>query len=183
MSISSVIAMTKVLRMTQRMSCFHVFGWVLRFWVRCSLRALSSVQYQSIRRSYAWFCRAYSSDPSFRKELQLLVSLAPTLYRPDSIHRSSCYAGPRFIFGQSANYLFRYCLLSSSTGTNFRNIRRFERACGVTSEFRSNIDMVRDRCTRDSWWRVRVGRFDGEYRARGYCCSACKRWDPEMHKG
>ena len=39
----------------------------------------------------------------------------------------------------------------------FRNIRRFERARRVTSEFRSNIDMVRDRCTRDSRWRVRVG--------------------------
>ena len=41
MSISSVIAMTKVLRMTQRMSCFHVFGWVNGSF-RCS-RALSSV--------------------------------------------------------------------------------------------------------------------------------------------
>ena len=125
-----------------------------------------------------------SSDPSFPERTLESPgwSLAPTLYRPDSIHRSSCYAGARFIFGQSANYLFRYCLLSSSTCTNFRNIRRFERARRVTSKFRSNIDMVRDRCARDGRWRVRVGRSDCEHSACGYRCPTCKRWVSEMHK-
>ena len=71
------------------------------------LRALFSVSINLCGDHMLGVAMHRSSDPSFpERTLDLLGGAWRQLYTGDSIHRSNCYAGARFIFGRSANYLF-----------------------------------------------------------------------------